>query len=75
MALVSDPLPVREAGFDIKIDSRQTGTAEDRYFNGDFEMFWARGADASIWTAYRQLADVRERRQSQHRLLRQARSC
>ena len=40
MALVSDPLPVREAGFDIKIDSRQTGTAEDRYFNGDFEMFW-----------------------------------
>jgi len=30
----------REAGFDIKIDSRETGTAEDRYFNGDFEMFW-----------------------------------
>src|SRR5262249_52344674 len=30
----------RDAGFDIKIDSRETGTAEDRYFNGDFEMFW-----------------------------------
>ena len=30
----------REAGFDIKIDSRETGTAEDRYFAGDFEMFW-----------------------------------
>lgn len=30
----------REAGFDIKIDSRETGTAEDRYFSGDFEMFW-----------------------------------
>jgi peptide/nickel transport system substrate-binding protein len=30
----------RDAGFDIKIDSRETGTAEDRYFAGDFEMFW-----------------------------------
>jgi peptide/nickel transport system substrate-binding protein len=29
-----------EAGFDIKIDARETSSAEDRYFAGDFELFW-----------------------------------
>ena len=41
----------RDAGFDIKIEAQETGTAVARYFAGDFECSADCGAGASTPTA------------------------